>query len=41
VGTPPEVRHGDVEAGLAAAEHRIEAVYETPAIERRPARRSA
>ena len=31
VGTPPEVRHGDVEAGLAAAEHRIEAVYETPA----------
>src|SRR6202030_3311062 len=31
VGTPPEVRHGDVEAGLAAAEHRIEVVYETPA----------
>ena len=31
VGTPPEVRHGDVEAGLAAAEHRIEAMYETPA----------
>jgi xanthine dehydrogenase YagR molybdenum-binding subunit len=31
VGTPPEVRRGDVEAGLAAAEHRIEAVYETPA----------
>ena len=31
VGTPPEVRHGDVEAGLAAAEHRIEAAYETPA----------
>ena len=31
VGTPPEVRHGDVEAGLAAAEHRIEAVYETRA----------
>jgi len=30
VGTPPEVRHGDVEAGLAAAEHRIEATYETP-----------
>ena len=31
VGTPSEVRHGDVEAGLAAAEHRIEATYETPA----------
>jgi xanthine dehydrogenase YagR molybdenum-binding subunit len=31
IGTPPEVRHGDVEAGLAAAEHRIEAIYETPA----------
>jgi xanthine dehydrogenase YagR molybdenum-binding subunit len=31
VGTPPEVRHGDVEAGLVAAEHRIEAIYETPA----------
>jgi xanthine dehydrogenase YagR molybdenum-binding subunit len=31
VGTPPEVRHGDVEAGLAAAKHRIEATYETPA----------
>ena len=31
VGTPPEVHHGDVEAGLAAAEHRIEAIYETPA----------
>ena len=30
-GTPPEVRHGDVEAGLAAAAHRIEAIYETPA----------
>jgi xanthine dehydrogenase YagR molybdenum-binding subunit len=30
VGTPPEVRHGDVEAGLAAAKHRIEAIYETP-----------
>ncbi len=30
VGMPAEVRHGDVEAGLAAAEHRIEAVYETP-----------
>jgi xanthine dehydrogenase YagR molybdenum-binding subunit len=25
------VRHGDVEAGLTAAEHRIEAIYETPA----------
>src|ERR1700757_480778 len=31
VGTPPEVRHGDVDAGLAAAEHRIDAIYETPA----------
>jgi xanthine dehydrogenase YagR molybdenum-binding subunit len=31
VGIPPEVRRGDVEAGLAAAEHRIEAIYETPA----------
>jgi xanthine dehydrogenase YagR molybdenum-binding subunit len=31
IGTPPEVRRGDVEAGLAAAEHRIEAIYETPA----------
>jgi len=31
VGTPPEVRHGDVDAGLAAAEHQIEAIYETPA----------
>jgi len=30
-GYPPEVRRGDVEAGLAAAEHRIEAIYETPA----------
>jgi xanthine dehydrogenase YagR molybdenum-binding subunit len=30
-GYPSEVRHGDVEAGLAAAEHRIDAVYETPA----------
>ncbi|MFO1035851.1 MAG: xanthine dehydrogenase family protein molybdopterin-binding subunit [Geminicoccaceae bacterium] len=30
-GFPAEVRHGDVEAGLAAAEHRIETVYETPA----------
>jgi xanthine dehydrogenase YagR molybdenum-binding subunit len=31
VGAPPEERHGDVEAGLAAAETRIEATYETPA----------
>jgi xanthine dehydrogenase YagR molybdenum-binding subunit len=31
IGTPPEVRHGDVEGGLAAAEHRIEAIYETQA----------
>jgi xanthine dehydrogenase YagR molybdenum-binding subunit len=31
VGPPPEVHHGDVEAGLAAAAHRIEATYETPA----------
>ncbi len=31
IGTPSEVRHGDVEAGLAAAAHRIEATYETPA----------
>jgi xanthine dehydrogenase YagR molybdenum-binding subunit len=31
VGTPSEMRHGDVEAGLAAAKHRIEAIYETPA----------
>jgi xanthine dehydrogenase YagR molybdenum-binding subunit len=31
LGLPPELRHGDVEAGLAAAEHRIEAIYETPA----------
>ncbi|MBV9829153.1 MAG: xanthine dehydrogenase family protein molybdopterin-binding subunit [Alphaproteobacteria bacterium] len=30
-GTPSEVRHGDVEAGLAVAEHRIDATYETPA----------
>jgi xanthine dehydrogenase YagR molybdenum-binding subunit len=30
-GYPTELRHGDVEAGLAAAEHRIEAIYETPA----------
>ena len=31
IGAPSEVRHGDVEAGLAAAAARIEAVYETPA----------
>jgi xanthine dehydrogenase YagR molybdenum-binding subunit len=31
LGLPSEVRHGDVEAGLAAAEHRIEAIYETQA----------
>jgi xanthine dehydrogenase YagR molybdenum-binding subunit len=31
VGHPAEVRRGDVEAGLAAASKRIEAVYETPA----------
>ncbi|HWL71878.1 MAG TPA: xanthine dehydrogenase family protein molybdopterin-binding subunit [Geminicoccus sp.] len=31
IGTPSEVRHGDVEAGLAAAERRIDATYETPA----------
>ncbi|MGX9961846.1 xanthine dehydrogenase family protein molybdopterin-binding subunit [Roseomonas sp. F4] len=30
VGAPAEVRHGDVEGGLAAAAHRIEATYETP-----------
>ena len=30
VGSPSEVHHGDVDAGLAAAEHRIEATYETP-----------
>ena len=30
-GYPPEVRLGDVETGLTAAEHRIEAIYETPA----------
>ena len=30
VGIPAELRHGDVEAGLAAAERRIEATYETP-----------
>ena len=31
VGNPAEVRHGDVEAGLAGAAHRVDAVYETPA----------
>jgi xanthine dehydrogenase YagR molybdenum-binding subunit len=31
VGYPSEVRHGDVEAGLTAAQHRIEVMYETPA----------
>lgn len=31
VGSPAEVRKGDVEAGLAAAAKRIEATYETPA----------
>ena len=30
-GLPSETNHGDVEAGLAAAAHRIEATYETPA----------
>jgi xanthine dehydrogenase YagR molybdenum-binding subunit len=30
VGSSSEAHHGDVEAGLAAADHRIEAVYETP-----------
>jgi xanthine dehydrogenase YagR molybdenum-binding subunit len=30
-GLPSETRHGDIEAGLAAATHRIEASYETPA----------
>ncbi|WP_149535782.1 xanthine dehydrogenase family protein molybdopterin-binding subunit [Siccirubricoccus phaeus] len=30
-GAPAEARHGDVEAGLAAAERRVEATYETPA----------
>jgi xanthine dehydrogenase YagR molybdenum-binding subunit len=30
-GLPSETRHGDVEAGLAGAAHRIEATYETPA----------
>lgn len=31
VGFPAEVRHGDAETGLATAEFRTEAVYETPA----------
>jgi xanthine dehydrogenase YagR molybdenum-binding subunit len=30
-GFPAEVHHGDVEAGLSTAEHRIEEIYETPA----------
>jgi xanthine dehydrogenase YagR molybdenum-binding subunit len=30
VGNPPQVQHGDVEAGLAAAAKRIEVTYETP-----------
>jgi xanthine dehydrogenase YagR molybdenum-binding subunit len=30
-GFPPEARHGDVEVGLAAAEHQLEVTYETPA----------
>ena len=29
-GAPAEERHGDVDAGLAAAAHRIDATYETP-----------
>jgi xanthine dehydrogenase YagR molybdenum-binding subunit len=31
IGHPPEIKRGDVEAGLAAAAKRIEATYETPA----------
>ncbi len=31
VGNPAEERHGDVDAGLAAATVRVEATYETPA----------
>src|SRR5579872_405105 len=31
VGSPAEIRKGDVEAGLAAAAKRIETIYETPA----------
>jgi xanthine dehydrogenase YagR molybdenum-binding subunit len=30
VGAPAEMRHGDVEAGLAAAPRRLDATYETP-----------
>src|ERR1700681_1723453 len=30
IGNPPQVRHGDVEAGLATASKRIDATYETP-----------
>jgi xanthine dehydrogenase YagR molybdenum-binding subunit len=30
VGEPPEMHHGDVEAGLAVASHQIDATYETP-----------
>src|SRR5262249_27897670 len=30
VGHPAEARHGNIEAGLAAATHRIDATYETP-----------
>lgn len=30
IGDPAEMRHGDVEAGLAAAPRRIDASYETP-----------
>jgi xanthine dehydrogenase YagR molybdenum-binding subunit len=30
-GYPTEARRGDIEAGLAAAEHRVDAIYETPA----------
>ena len=30
IGSPAEVQHGDVAAGLAAAANRIEATYETP-----------
>jgi xanthine dehydrogenase YagR molybdenum-binding subunit len=30
IGNPAETRHGDIEAGLAAAAHRIDAVYDTP-----------
>jgi xanthine dehydrogenase YagR molybdenum-binding subunit len=30
IGNPPEVRHGDLEAGFAAAARQIDATYETP-----------